>query len=90
MVEISKNLYEVCKSDIKKDTIAHALSNNETILSLFLNRNNPPNDKNDTVEAGVEETNTDKKEASVECSVIDGKDVVDTESEMLKWFMSCD
>ena len=77
--------------DIKKDTIAHALSNNETILSLFLNRNNPPNDKNDTVEAGVEDTNTEKKGATVESSVIiDEKDVVDTESEMLKWYMSRD
>ena len=61
------------------------------ILLLFVNRNNPPNDKNDTVEAGVEDTNTEKKGASVECSVIiDEKDVVDTESEMLKWFMSRD
>ena len=76
--------------DIKKDTIAHALSNNEMILSLFVNRSNPQNDKNNTVGAGVEETNTDKKEASVECSVIDEKDVVETESEMLKWFMSRD
>ena len=41
-------------------------------------------------EVGVEETNTGEKDASVECSVIEEKDVVDTESEMLKWFMSRD
>ena len=44
----------------------------------------------DSDEAGVEETNTDEKDASVECSVIDEKDVVDTKSEKLKWFMSRD
>ena len=44
----------------------------------------------DSDEAGVKETNTDEKDASVECRVIDEKDVVDTESEMLKWFMSRD
>ena len=76
--------------DMKKDTIAHALSVNEMIQSLFVNRNNPPNDKNDKIKASVKETNTDEKDASVECRVIDEKDVVDTESEMLKWFMSRD
>ena len=44
----------------------------------------------DSDETGVKETSTDEKDASVECRVIDEKDVVDTESEMLKWFMSRD
>ena len=44
----------------------------------------------DSDEAGVKETNTDEKDASVECRVINENDVVDIESEMLKWFMSRD
>ena len=76
--------------DMKKDTIAHILSRNKMIQPLFVNRNNPPNDKNNKIEACDEETITDEKGASNECKVTDGKDVVDTESEMLKWFMSRD
>ena len=37
--------------DIKKDTIAHALSINKMILTLSVNRNNPPNDKNNKIGA---------------------------------------
>ena len=84
---------------MKKDTIALALSSNKMILSIFENRNNSLNDRsdheeagdsNDHKEAGVEETITYKKDAPVQCSDIDDKDDVDTESEMLKWFMSRD
>ena len=47
------------------------------------------NNNNNNNESDV--TNkTDKKDATVESSVIEEKDVVDTESDMLKWFMSRD
>ena len=76
--------------DQKKGSIADALSLQDVLLEA-LNTKTGTSDNNNNNNNESDGTNkTDKKDASVESSVIEEKDVVDTKSDMLKWFMSRD